>query len=224
MISDAIIRTITRWLPTLDEARLREVEDFVLAKAIEQQDEAHRAAAQQRFVDFANGLPDPGTSLLATLSAPADTVVPHDGKRTHGGNCQGGETVDAPAIDPLVPNNDRQDTGAPRPVEFVGRAGSSPAPDTRPEPGDETPTGGTFTVAEFSADAARVVAHAAKTGRAVVVRPDGSVRVAISIPAAEHRVNAGLRELRDATPEPGLNSASMWRPEVDGRFDDGGES
>lgn len=53
MISDAIIRTITRWLPTLDEARLREVEDFVLAKAIEQQD-----------------------------SAPADTVVLDDGFRS----------------------------------------------------------------------------------------------------------------------------------------------
>ena len=39
-----------------------------------------------------------------------------------------------------------------------------------------------FTEAEYKADPARIVAHAAETGRAVVVRPDGSTLVVISIP------------------------------------------
>lgn len=43
----------------------------------------------------------------------------------------------------------------------------------------------TFTEAEYAASPARVIAHAVKTGRALVVRADGSVRVVISIPKAE---------------------------------------
>ena len=54
---------------------------------------------------------------------------PAAGNGAGGGTCQGGGKVDAPGCKP-GPNNDRQDTGAPRPVEFVGRAGSNPAPDT----------------------------------------------------------------------------------------------
>jgi hypothetical protein len=44
---------------------------------------------------------------------------------------------------------------------------------------------GVFTEAEYRDDTKRVVDHAVKTGRAVVIRPDGSARVVISIPAAE---------------------------------------
>lgn len=42
-----------------------------------------------------------------------------------------------------------------------------------------------FSESSYRADPARVVAHAVETGRAVVAREDGSVRVVISIPKAE---------------------------------------
>jgi len=42
-----------------------------------------------------------------------------------------------------------------------------------------------FTEAEYRTDAKKVVAHAVATGRAIVARADGTVRVVISIPQAE---------------------------------------
>lgn len=46
---DAREATIRRWLPTLDEARLRRVEELVLELAIEQQNEAiERGLAELR--------------------------------------------------------------------------------------------------------------------------------------------------------------------------------
>ena len=42
-----------------------------------------------------------------------------------------------------------------------------------------------FTEVEYLADPKRVVAHAVATGRAIVARADGTVRVVISIPPAE---------------------------------------
>ena len=44
---------------------------------------------------------------------------------------------------------------------------------------------GVFTEEEYARDTAGVIAYAVKTGRALVVREDGSVRVVISIPKAE---------------------------------------
>ena len=44
---------------------------------------------------------------------------------------------------------------------------------------------GEFSEEAYAADPARIIAHAVSTGRALVVRKDGSVRVAISIPSAE---------------------------------------
>lgn len=44
---------------------------------------------------------------------------------------------------------------------------------------------GVFSEEEYSADAGRVIAHAADTGQAIVAREDGSPRIVISIPAAE---------------------------------------
>lgn len=44
---------------------------------------------------------------------------------------------------------------------------------------------GVFSEDEYRADAAKVIAYAVKTGRAIVTRADGSARVVISIPAAE---------------------------------------
>lgn len=43
----------------------------------------------------------------------------------------------------------------------------------------------TFSESTYRASPAEVIAHAIDTGRAVVVREDGSVRVVISIPKAE---------------------------------------
>ena len=45
--------------------------------------------------------------------------------------------------------------------------------------------GPTFSEADYTADAGKVIAHAAATGRAVVVRADGSPRVIITIPIAD---------------------------------------
>ncbi len=45
-----------------------------------------------------------------------------------------------------------------------------------------------FTEAEYLADPKSVVAHAVATGRAIVARADGTVRVVISIPPAEPSV------------------------------------
>ena len=42
-----------------------------------------------------------------------------------------------------------------------------------------------FTEVEYRTDAKNVVAHAVATGRAIVARADGTVRVVISIPQAE---------------------------------------
>jgi hypothetical protein len=42
-----------------------------------------------------------------------------------------------------------------------------------------------FSEADYSADAGRVIAHAAATGSAVVEAADGRPRVIISIPAAD---------------------------------------
>jgi len=42
-----------------------------------------------------------------------------------------------------------------------------------------------FTEAEYRADAAKVIAHAAETGSAIVARADGTTRFMIAIPAAE---------------------------------------
>ncbi len=44
---------------------------------------------------------------------------------------------------------------------------------------------GVFTEAEYRTDAKNVVAHAIATGRAIVARADGTVRMVISIPPAE---------------------------------------
>ena len=43
----------------------------------------------------------------------------------------------------------------------------------------------TFTEAQYIADPKSIVAHAMRWGRATVVRPDGSIRVVISVPRAE---------------------------------------
>ena len=48
----------------------------------------------------------------------------------------------------------------------------------------KTTASGVFTEAEYRADAKRVVDHALATGRAIVARSDGTVRVVISIPPA----------------------------------------
>ena len=45
-----------------------------------------------------------------------------------------------------------------------------------------------FTEAEYRADPKSVVAHAVATGRAIVARADGTVRVVISIPPADPSV------------------------------------
>jgi len=42
-----------------------------------------------------------------------------------------------------------------------------------------------FSEAEYSADAGKIIAHAAATGRAVVASPDGRPRVVISIPTVD---------------------------------------
>ncbi|MBV8757612.1 MAG: hypothetical protein JO257_10065 [Deltaproteobacteria bacterium] len=44
---------------------------------------------------------------------------------------------------------------------------------------------GVFSETEYRADAKNVVAHAIATGRAIVARADGTIRVVISIPQAE---------------------------------------
>ena len=44
---------------------------------------------------------------------------------------------------------------------------------------------GVFTEAEYRTEAKSVGAHAIATGRAIVARADGTVRVVISIPPAE---------------------------------------
>ena len=44
---------------------------------------------------------------------------------------------------------------------------------------------GVFTEAEYRTEAKNVVAHAIATGRAIVARADGTVRVVISIPTSE---------------------------------------
>jgi hypothetical protein len=43
----------------------------------------------------------------------------------------------------------------------------------------------TFSEAEYSSDPGRVIAHAAATGTAVVVRADGKPRVIINIPTVD---------------------------------------
>jgi hypothetical protein len=48
-----------------------------------------------------------------------------------------------------------------------------------------TETQASFTEIEYRDNPARVIEHAVRTGRAVVVRADGSVRVVISIPAPD---------------------------------------
>lgn len=47
------------------------------------------------------------------------------------------------------------------------------------------PLSGAFTEAEYRTEPKKVVAHAIATGRAIVTRADGTVRVVISIPPAE---------------------------------------
>lgn len=47
------------------------------------------------------------------------------------------------------------------------------------------PVSGAFTEAEYRTEPQKVVAHAIATGRAIVTRGDGTVRVVISIPPAE---------------------------------------
>lgn len=69
---------------------------------------------------------------------------------------------------------------------------------------DSSDGSNSFTEAEYRDNAARVVAHAAATGRAVVVREDGSVRVVISIPTADMPIERGLAELVENAPEPEL--------------------
>lgn len=49
--------------------------------------------------------------------------------------------------------------------------------------------GDTFTEAEYLTDPKYVAEHATRHGRAVVVRPDGSARVVISVPAADARTD-----------------------------------
>lgn len=49
----------------------------------------------------------------------------------------------------------------------------------------EMETAGTFSEAEYAADARKVVAHAAATGTAVVSASDGTPRVVISIPTVD---------------------------------------
>lgn len=44
---------------------------------------------------------------------------------------------------------------------------------------------GTFSEAEYSENAGKIIAHAAATGTAVVSAPDGSARVVISIPTVD---------------------------------------
>jgi hypothetical protein len=48
-----------------------------------------------------------------------------------------------------------------------------------------TREGRTFSEAEYSENAGEVVAHAAATGTAIVLAPDGTPRVVISIPTAD---------------------------------------
>jgi hypothetical protein len=45
--------------------------------------------------------------------------------------------------------------------------------------------GATFSVADYKADPGRVIAHAAATGRAVVVSEDGRPQVIINIPIVD---------------------------------------
>lgn len=47
---------------------------------------------------------------------------------------------------------------------------------------DSSPVAGVFTVADYVSNPGKVIAYAAATGCAVVVRPDGTPRVTISIP------------------------------------------
>lgn len=47
------------------------------------------------------------------------------------------------------------------------------------------PRSGAFTEAEYRTEPKKVVARAIATGRAIVTRADGTVRVVISIPSAE---------------------------------------
>ena len=48
-----------------------------------------------------------------------------------------------------------------------------------------SPLSGVFTEAQYRTDAKSIVAHAIATGRAIVARADGTVRVVISIPPVE---------------------------------------
>lgn len=52
-------------------------------------------------------------------------------------------------------------------------------------PHGQAEVSGVFSEAEYSADAAKVIAHAAATGSAVVVSADGRPRVVISIPTVD---------------------------------------
>jgi hypothetical protein len=53
------------------------------------------------------------------------------------------------------------------------------------KPSAQAKTTGAFTEAEYSADAGKVIAHAAAMGSAVVASPDGRPRVVISIPTVD---------------------------------------
>jgi len=54
-----------------------------------------------------------------------------------------------------------------------------------PSPHAQASESGVFSEAEYSADAGKVIAHAAATGSAVVASPDGRPRVVISIPTVD---------------------------------------
>jgi hypothetical protein len=61
----------------------------------------------------------------------------------------------------------------------VDQRGKTPSTDVRAD------VSGAFSEAEYSADAAKVIAHAAATGSAVVAGADGRPRVVISIPTVD---------------------------------------
>ena len=245
-MNSARIRAIASWLPTLDEARLREVEDFVLAKAIEQQDSASDSAPARADVSHGNPQAGGGTFTSQEQSngnlvhgASVDDVYRADDDCGRNGrlvprrapkgqtdevNCEGcGADVAATTSFGVPPWKRLCYSCLVKHKQAEGRSEALSAP-SHPSNGSQLVGGGTFTEAEYAADVAGVVAYAAKTGRAVVVRPDGSARVVISIPTADDAIESGLRELATATPQvaaPGVaDDHTLWSAEmVDGRFD-----
>ena len=236
---DAIARQTAAWLFTLSED-----ENRVIARIV---DRVRAATPQYGHLDLradkrdwngetADELTDALFYLCAEQvkrhlarvdaidSAPADTVVPHDGERTHGGNfCQAEDCIDCKCWD-----------GEPQSLSAAGRHGAVGEPQTPLISGHETPTGGdsrgcSVCGATFSCDCAAKVSPSnwpcptcdVQVGTACWVRRLAGcnfvdcyhgARLDLAHKRADdlRAINAGLRELAGAKVEtPGLESEEM---------------